>query len=91
MINEEASLSGGPFVVNDNDRFILVGILHGAFTACSGKYPTIFTRIDDASILPFIRMIVFNEDLETLLPNTQGKMNFKCLSKNTHQILSSLA
>merc|ERR1712080_113272 len=57
--------SGGPFIVKlkDEDRFILAGTLHGGFEECSHKWPTIYTRIDDYSILKFIKKVVFNEDI----------------------------
>ena len=55
---------GGPFVMKEaQDQYVLVGTLHGSFVDCSNKYPTIFTRIDEFSILQFIRKIVFNESL----------------------------
>ena len=57
--------SGGPFVtyLTKEDRFLLIGILHGAFAECSNELPAIFTRIDHYSILKFIRKIVFDEDI----------------------------
>merc|ERR1712051_850153 len=43
------------------DRYILVGTLHGSFQDCTNDWPTIYTRIDEFSILQFIRKVVFNE------------------------------
>ena len=55
---------GGPFVMKEaQDRYVLVGTLHGSYVDCSNNWPTIFTRIDEVSILQFIRKIVFNESL----------------------------
>ena len=55
---------GGPFVMKGaQDQYVLVGTLHGSYVDCSNQWPTIFTRIDEFSILQFIRKIVFNESL----------------------------
>ena len=56
---------GGPFVVKqeNEERYMLAGILHGSFKYCSSDWPTIYTRIDEPSILAFVRKIVFNEDI----------------------------
>ena len=54
--------TGGPFVMKEaQDRYILVGTLHGSFQDCTNDWPTIYTRIDEFSILQFIRKVVFNE------------------------------
>ena len=66
--------SGGPFIVEveeykkgtNEGRFLLIGSLHGAFDDdCSNglDLPTIFTRIDQHTILKFIRKVVFNEEI----------------------------
>ena len=45
------------------DRYVLVGTLHGSYVDCSNQWPTLYTRIDDFSVLQFLRKIVFNETI----------------------------
>ena len=57
-------VTGGPFVMKESqDRYVLVGTLHGSYVDCSNQWPTIYTRIDDFSVLQFLRKIVFNETI----------------------------
>ena len=44
----------------------MVGTLHGSFKKCSREWPTIYTRIDDSSIMSFIRKIILNENVVDL-------------------------
>ena len=66
--------TGGPFIMKEGqDRYILVGILHGSFVECSNHWPTIYTRVDKYSILKFVRRIVFKE---TIPPLNSGNFQF---------------
>ena len=63
-LSKNSLFPGGPFVMKEGqDRYILVGTLHGSFVDCSNSWPAIYTRIDEFSILQFIRKIVFNETI----------------------------
>ena len=57
---------GGPLVtfLDEEQRFILLGTLHGGFRDCVNDFPNIYTRVDRYEILKFVRNKVFNEDLE---------------------------
>ena len=63
---------GGPFVIKESeDRYVLVGTLHGSYVDCSNLWPTIYSRIDDYSILQFLRKVIFNETIAD-----SGKFDF---------------
>ena len=72
------NFSGGPFVkyLPNEDRFLLIGILHGAFEECSNEQPTIYTRIDNFDILKFVQRIVFDEDITEYRGITQAASPF---------------
>ena len=64
FMNSLRFVLGGPFVIKESqDRYVLVGTLHGSYVDCSNQWPTLYTRIDDYSILQFLRKIIFNETI----------------------------
>ena len=64
FMNSLRFILGGPFVIKESqDRYVLVGTLHGSYVDCSNQWPTLYTRIDDYSILQFLRKIIFNETI----------------------------
>ena len=66
------TFSGGPFVtwLEDKKRYFLIGSLHGSLQDCNcqvseeGCLPTLLTRIDECSVLKFIRKTIWNETLD---------------------------
>ena len=52
--------SGGPVVIEETNvfgefpRFMLLGTIHGSFSACSNSFPGIFVETDDISVLEFL-------------------------------------
>ena len=64
FLNSLRFVLGGPFVIKESqDRYVLVGTLHGSYVDCSNQWPTLYTRIDDYSILQFLRKIFSNETI----------------------------
>ena len=56
--------SGGPFVKFDDDhnnpKWYQVAVVHGSGESCDGtRFPSIFVRLDNRDILPWIMKIVF--------------------------------
>ena len=61
---------GGPVIAYEDKafddkfgRFILVGIIHGAFSDCSNDLPGIFVQMDDLSVLDFLYKETFGSGL----------------------------
>ena len=60
---------GGPVVVEESNafgespRFMLLGTIHGSFTACSNSFPGIFVETDDVTVLEFLYKEVYGSGL----------------------------
>ena len=56
---------GGPVVSFDNteNRFFLLGTIHGAFEECQNRLPGIYVEADDLSILTFLHKEVFGSGM----------------------------
>ena len=63
-VGEEATCkgdSGGPVIAVDSEqeRHVLIGTIHGAFSNCKKYLPGIFVEVDDYSVLEFLQAKVF--------------------------------
>ena len=56
---------GGPVIAVDSEeeRHLLVGTIHGAFSNCKKYLPGIFVEVDDYSVLKFLQAEVFGSGL----------------------------
>ena len=50
-------------VDSDEERHVLIGTLHGAFSNCKKYLPGIFVKVDDYSVLEFLQAEVFGSGL----------------------------
>ena len=67
---------GGPVVTwfPEENRYFLIGIVHGSFFDCSNILPGIFVQVDEISVLKFLRKEIFgdnNAKLTTLPQSTK--------------------
>ena len=65
---------GGPIVTwfPKENRYFLIGIVHGAFFDCSNILPGIFVQVDEISVLNFLRKEIFGDNTTqiTTLPQS---------------------
>ena len=56
---------GGPVIAVDSEqeRHVLIGTIHGAFSNCKKYLPGIFVEVDDYSVLDFLQAKVFGSGL----------------------------
>ena len=56
---------GGPVIAVDSEeeRHVLIGTIHGAFSNCKKYLPGIFVEVDDYSVLKFLQAEVFGSGL----------------------------
>ena len=56
---------GGPVIAVDSEeeRHVLIGTIHGAFSNCKKYLPGIFVEVDDYSVLEFLELEVFGSGL----------------------------
>ena len=56
---------GGPVIGVDSEeeRHVLIGTIHGAFSNCKKYLPGIFVSVDDYSVLKFLQAEVFGSGL----------------------------
>ena len=47
----------------ESPRFLLLGTIHGSFTACSNSFPGIFVETDDVTVLEFLYKEVYGSGL----------------------------
>jgi len=56
--------SGGPLIIEDNNRHIQVGIVYGSLDECSDKkFPSLYARLYDYDVLNFIRNVTFGDEI----------------------------
>ena len=55
----------GPVIAVDSEqeRHVLIGTIHGAFSNCKKYLPGIFVEVDDYSVLKFLQAEVFGSGL----------------------------
>ena len=45
------------------ERYVILGTVHGAFTECTSELPSIFVEVDDVTVLKFLYAEVFGSGL----------------------------
>ena len=50
-------------VDSEEERHVLIGTIHGAFSNCKKYLPGIFVEVDDYSVLKFLQAEVFGSGL----------------------------
>ena len=65
---------GGPIVTwfPEENRFFLIGIVHGGFFDCSNILPGIFVQVDEISVLNFLRKEIFGDNTTQITTLSQS-------------------